>query len=69
MITLYAVFRIDYVYGEWGDCSREKNKNEEIGKKAVAKIQMIEDDGLNQGDSSTNSKSILGQLPKKDSQE
>lgn len=40
--------------------------NKEIGKKAVTKIQMIEDDDWNQSDSSTNSKSILGQLPKKE---
>lgn len=44
----------------------KKNKNnKKIGKKAVAKIQMINDDSWNQGDSSTNSRSILVQLPKK----
>lgn len=66
MITMYAVFRIEYVYGEWGDCSGRGGGGKEIGKKAVTKIQMIEDDDWNQSDSSTNSKSILGQLPKKE---
>lgn len=49
-----------------GEIARGRGGGKEIGKKAVTKIQMIEDDDWNQSDSSTNSKSILGQLPKKE---